>query len=275
MATFVVGDVQACLDPLRRLLDQVRFDAARDCLWLCGDLVNRGPDSLQTLRFVRDLGPAAVTVLGNHDLHLLARAHGRKRSRLDTLDAVLAAPDRDELLDWLRRRPLLHQAPDADVALIHAGLPPQWDLAAARSCAGEVESALRGERWLELLDHMYGDEPAQWQEDLAGYARLRFIINCFTRMRFCTMQGRLELHSKGAPGTQPAGLMPWFAVPGRRSAPVILLFGHWSTLGPVHWPAHGVYGLDTGAVWGGRLTALRLEDRTLHDVSSPAYSPIE
>ncbi|MBL6749198.1 MAG: symmetrical bis(5'-nucleosyl)-tetraphosphatase [Nevskia sp.] len=275
MATFIVGDVQACLDPLRRLLDQVGFDPAGDRLWLVGDLVNRGPHSLQTLRFVRGLGSSAATVLGNHDLHLLAVAHGRRKGRLDTLDELLAAPDRDELLDWLRRQPLLHEAPSGAVAMIHAGLPPQWDLATARRCAEEVQAVLRGDGWTELLAQMYGDEPDTWDEGLAGMPRLRFIINCFTRLRFCTAGGRIELHSKGAPGSQPAGLLPWFAVPGRRSAQTTLLFGHWSTLGQVHWPEYRVYGLDTGAVWGARLTALRLEDGTLSSVPSPAYSPIE
>jgi bis(5'-nucleosyl)-tetraphosphatase (symmetrical) len=275
MATYVVGDVQGCFDPLQRLLEQVRFDSAQDRLWLCGDLVNRGPQSLQVLRYVRRLGAAAVTVLGNHDLHLLARAHGARSRRFDTLDAVLAAPDRDELLDWLRRRPLLHTTPAGDTAMLHAGLPPQWDLPTAQRCAAEVEAVLRGDGWLELLHDMYGDQPDTWNERLGGFERLRFILNCFTRLRYCSAGGKLEMQSKGAPGSQPAGLYPWFAVPGRRSAQTTLLFGHWSTLERVHWPEHRVYCLDTGAVWGELLSALRLEDGALFQVASAAYSPIE
>lgn len=274
-STYVVGDIQGCFDPLQRLLERLRFEPARDRLWLVGDLVNRGPQSLQTLRYVRSLGAAATTVLGNHDLHLLALAHGRRRGRRDTLDEVLAAPDRDELLDWLRHRPLLHEDAAGNVAMIHAGLPPQWDLATTRRCAREVEQVLAGPDWIELLGQMYGDEPARWSEDLAGTARLRFSINCFTRMRYCRADGGIELDSKGAPGTQAAGLAPWFAVPGRRSAGTTLLFGHWSTLGRVHWPEHRVYGLDTGAVWGGRLSALRLEDGSLSDVPCAAFSAVD
>ena len=271
VSLYAIGDLQACYDPLRRLLDRLRFDPARDRLWLTGDLVNRGPASLQTLRFVKSLGGAAVTVLGNHDLHLLAVAHGRRKGRHDTLDEVLAAPDREELLDWLRHRPLLHESADGATALLHAGLPPQWDLAQARACAREAEAALQGEDYAGLLREMYGDQPDRWDEGLSGIARLRFIINCYTRLRYCTAEGRLDLKPKGAPGTQPTGLLPWFAVPGRRSANVKLIFGHWSTLGRVHWPEHRVWGLDTGAVWGGRLSALCLDDGRLEAVECPEY----
>jgi bis(5'-nucleosyl)-tetraphosphatase (symmetrical) len=275
MTTYAIGDLQGCYDSLRRLLELLRFDPAQDRLWFAGDLVNRGPQSLQTLRFISGLGDAAVSVLGNHDLHLLALANGGRKGKRDSLEAVLAAPDREQLLDWLRRQPLLHQSADGRWAMLHAGLPPQWDLAQARACAGEVEAALRGTDYAKLLQQMYGDQPDRWDPELSGLPRLRFIINCYTRMRYCDAQGRMEFHHKGMPGKQPAGLLPWFAVPGRRSAGVTLLFGHWSTLGRVHWPEHKVYGLDTGAVWGGRLSALRLDDSTLHSVDSPAYSGID
>ncbi|HZR37158.1 MAG TPA: symmetrical bis(5'-nucleosyl)-tetraphosphatase [Nevskia sp.] len=270
MTTYAIGDLQGCYDTLRRLLDRVHFDPAHDVLWFTGDLVNRGPQSLPTLRYVYRLGAAARTVLGNHDLHLLAVANGGRKGRRDTLDEILAAPDRDELLDWLRRQPLLLEAPG--VAVLHAGLPPQWDLAQARACAREAESVLAGPDYAAFLREMYGDEPAVWDEALRGLPRLRYIINCYTRLRYCGAGGRLDFAHKGSPGTQPEGLLPWFQAPGRRSAGTTLVFGHWSTLGRVRWPEHQVYGLDTGAVWGGRLTALRLEDWRLLDVPSPRHS---
>jgi bis(5'-nucleosyl)-tetraphosphatase (symmetrical) len=275
MATYAIGDVQGCFDGLRRLLEKIRFDPAADRLWLAGDLVNRGPQSLQTLRFVRGLGECAVTVLGNHDLHLLAVAHGARPGRRDTLDAVLQAPDREALLDWLRRQPLLHAPEHSQFAMLHAGLPPQWDIADARRHAHEVESRLRADDYADLLREMYGDEPRTWKDDLRGIRRLRFIINCFTRLRYCEDDGRIDLREKGRPGTQPEALLPWFAVPGRRSAERQIVCGHWSMLGRVHWPEHRVYGLDTGCVWGGRLTALRLEDASLHAVDCPRHSPHE
>jgi bis(5'-nucleosyl)-tetraphosphatase (symmetrical) len=275
MANYAIGDVQGCYDPLRRLLDAIGFDPSRDRLYFAGDLVNRGPQSLQTLRFVRGLGAAALSVLGNHDLHLLAAAHGGRKGRRDTLEEVLRASDRDELLDWLRRQPLLHQMQPHGTLLIHAGLPPQWDLALARRCAGEAEAALAGDSFTELLADMYGDEPAQWSDSLRGNARLRFIINCFTRLRYCDSRGRLDFQAKGAPGSQPPRLLPWFMVGDRRSAQTEVVFGHWSTLGQVHWPEQRVYCLDTGAVWGQRLTALRLDDGSLHAVPSPRYSDVD
>src|SRR3569833_2935250 len=184
MATYAIGDIQGCYDALRRLLDSLSFDPGKDRLWFAGDLINRGPQSLATLRYVRDLGDNAVTVLGNHDLHWLAVAHGGRRGRRDTLDDLAAAPARDELIDWLRRQPLLHVA--GDTALVHAGLAPQWTLDDARACASEVESALRSNTYAELLQQMYGDEPDRWDPWLAGIARLRFSINCFTRIRYCS-----------------------------------------------------------------------------------------
>ena len=272
MAIYAIGDVQGCYDTLRRLLDLLHFDPARDRLWFAGDLVNRGPQSLQTLRFVSGLGQAALSVLGNHDLHLLALANGGRKGKRDTLEQVLAAADRDQLLEWLRRQPLLQESPGKDLALLHAGLPPQWDLPLARCCAREAEAVLRGPDYAALLREMYGDQPDQWNAQLEGLPRLRFTINCFTRLRYCDARGRLDFGPKGAPGSQAAGLLPWFAVPRRRSSTTTLIFGHWSTLGQIHWPQHRVYGLDTGAIWGGKLTALRIDDGELCAVDSPQYS---
>lgn len=269
MSHYVIGDLQGCFEPLQRLLERLNFDPAADQLWFAGDLVNRGPESLQVLRFLRGLGTTAVSVLGNHDLHLLARASGGRAGRRDTLDALLAAPDRQELLDWLRHRPLMHE--HEGWLLLHAGLPPQWNLAQARRAARQVEAILRGPDHARFLSSMYGDEPALWSPGLRGNRRHRFIVNAFTRLRYCDADGRMDLRPKGAPGSQPEGLMPWFAVPGRASRNAEILFGHWSTLGQVHWPEHRVWGLDTGAVWGGRLTALCLETRRLIQVECPEF----
>jgi bis(5'-nucleosyl)-tetraphosphatase (symmetrical) len=271
MATYAIGDIQGCCDALARLLDRLRFDPAQDRLWFTGDLVNRGPQSLQTLRLVRGFGDSAVTVLGNHDLHLLAVAHGGRRGRRDSIDDILGAPDRDALLDWLRRRPMLHVSADQRIALVHAGLAPQWTLAQARSCAAEVEAALRGDDYPALLANMYGDEPDQWDAALSGLPRYRFIINCLTRLRYCDAEGRIDLKPKGPPGTQPPGLFPWFSVPRHRWEGATVVSGHWSSLGRVHWPEYAVYGLDTGCVWGRRLTALRVEDGMLQDVDCSLY----
>ncbi|MEW5757648.1 MAG: symmetrical bis(5'-nucleosyl)-tetraphosphatase [Pseudomonadota bacterium] len=270
MATYAIGDVQGCFDELQALLAQIQFDPARDRLWFVGDLINRGPHSLETLRFVKDLGTCAITVLGNHDLHALAVAEtGRPLKPQDSLTALLAAPDRDELLDWLRRQPLLHHDALLGFTLIHAGLPPQWDLAQAQACAREVEALLRGDRYHEFFPHMYGDEPAQWDDALRGWDRIRFIVNCFTRLRYCTADGHCAMLPKGAPGTQPAGLLPWFAVPQRRSREARIVFGHWSTLGL--YQGHNVFALDTGCLWGGSLSALRLEDLALFQVPCSGF----
>lgn len=259
MAVYAIGDLQGCLDPLKRLLDAVGFDPARDRLWFCGDLVNRGPDSLEALRFVHGLGDLATTVLGNHDLHLLAVAWSPARDLKprDTLHEVLAAPDREELLEWLRHRPVLHYDAALGFCMVHAGLPPQWDLPEARAAATELEAVLRGPELAEFLPRMYGDAPNRWSDDLAGTDRLRFIVNCFTRLRYCRPDGSLDLAEKGPPdSTAAAGLVPWFRMPGRRSRATRLIFGHWSSFGFV--AEDQVWGLDTGCVWGGRLTALAL-----------------
>lgn len=259
MAVFAIGDVQGCLDDLARLLERLNFEPEEDTLWFTGDLVNRGPKSLETLRFVRGLGENAVSVLGNHDLHLLAIAAGYQPLKpKDTLRALLDAPDAAELLAWLRHRPLAHYDAHLGYLLVHAGLPPEWDLAAALAAAREVEAVLRGPHHAELLRDMYGNEPARWSESLEGAARLRYIINAFTRIRFCTADGRLDFAHKGPPGSQPPGLMPWFGVPGRRNADLDVLFGHWSTLLDSKTPR--AWALDTGCLWGGKLTALRLDD---------------
>ncbi len=276
MATYAIGDVQGCFDALRRLLDRLQFEPARDRLWFAGDLVNRGPDSLETLRFVRGLGSSAVTVLGNHDLNLLAVAQGGKARRRDTLAGILTAPDRDELLHWLRQQPLLHESADAAWLMLHAGLPPQWDIEQARVCAREVEAVLRGPDHAELLRNMYGDQPDRWDPALSGWPRLRFIVNCYTRLRYCTAEGRLAPEPKGAPGSQADGLLPWFIVPERKSVGRRILFGHWSTLGQVYWPEHQVWCLDTGCLWGGRLSALCLETGAIHSTPCAEFQrPIE
>lgn len=259
MPTYAIGDIQGCGDEFEALLDILKFDPACDRVWLTGDLVNRGPRSLDVLRKVRSLGAAAISVLGNHDLHLLAVAFtGAKAKRQDTLSDILAAPDCDELLHWLRQLPLLHHDESLGYTMIHAGLPPQWDEATARSCANEVESTLRDDtRFVQLLTHMYGDQPDRWSDDLTGFDRLRFITNCLTRLRFCHEDGRIALPYKGTIEKAPPGLLPWFRPHDRRSRQMRIVFGHWSALG--YYDADGVLSIDTGCVWGARLCAVRLD----------------
>jgi bis(5'-nucleosyl)-tetraphosphatase (symmetrical) len=263
MATYAIGDVQGCFKQLKRLLKHIDFDPLADRLRFAGDLVNRGPRSLEVLRFVRALGDRAISVLGNHDLHLLAAADGeRKASKGDTLDAILAAPDRDELLDWLRQLPLMHENPESGLILVHAGLSPQWSLETARRCAREVEAVLRGPQLPSLLKHMYGNEPRRWDDGLQDDARWRYIINAFTRMRYCQADGTLDFAEKNPPGRQAKDLLPWFAVPNRLNQGVPVVFGHWATLQLKNEldPVFGVHHIDTGCVWGGTLTALREDD---------------
>ncbi len=269
MAVYAMGDIQGCYKELMALLDKLRFDTARDRLWFTGDLVNRGPDSLAVLRFVRSLGQSAVTVLGNHDLHLLALAEGcAPFHRSGRLQDVLSAPDRDELLHWLRFRPLLHHDPQLQYTMVHAGLPPQWNLEAARRHAAEVEAVLRGGQYREFFAAMYGDQPRRWDESLAGLDRLRFITNCLTRLRYCEKDGGLCLDPNGEPGTQPAQCLPWFDVPGRASDGQRVVFGHWSTLGLYR--GQGVRCVDSGCLWGGRLTALNLQTDEIFSVDCVA-----
>ena len=271
MPTYAIGDLQGCHPSLLELLEKLDFDAEQDRLWLVGDLVSRGPDSLETLRFVRDLGDRAVTVLGNHDLHLLAIHAGVRETRDKGLQAVMAARDRDELMDWLRTRPLLHHDPELDTTLVHAGIYPAWTLGSAMIHAGELHRMLAGEHWREFLDHMYGNRPDRWDDTLQGWDRLRFICNSFTRMRYLHPDGRLNLADNGAPGTQPEGDRPWFEMPDRAMAGQRIVFGHWSTLGLVQ--RDDLLALDTGCVWGGRLTAARLQadDVEIIAVDCPAY----
>jgi bis(5'-nucleosyl)-tetraphosphatase (symmetrical) len=269
MAIYAVGDIQGCCDEFEALLAQLRFDPARDRLWITGDLVNRGPRSLDVLRLVRSLGPAAITVLGNHDLHLLAAAltPGEQLKPQDTLGEIFAAADRDELLEWLRSLPLLHHDAGLGYTMIHAGLPPQWDLATAQSCANELEQALRDDqRCIELFAHMYGDRPNRWSDDLRGVERLRFITNCLTRLRFCRADGSLELKFKGKIDSAPAGVVPWFRAPQRRSRDLRIICGHWSALG--YYDGDGVLSIDTGCVWGEKLCAVRLDQR-----AAPVFIP--
>jgi bis(5'-nucleosyl)-tetraphosphatase (symmetrical) len=258
MAIYAIGDVQGCFHKLMELLSVINFDKNKDQLWFSGDLVNRGKNSLEVLRFVRCLGDSAVTVLGNHDFHLIALAYGVNRHKKDdTIEDVLNAPDRDELIGWLKSRPLMHHDPFAGYSLIHAGLPPQWNITKARQCASEVEEVLRSPQCHELLHNLFSNQPTKWSEDLKGWERLRFIVNCFTRLRYCDSSGAVEMECKGPPGAQPSQYVPWFEVPERKSRGEKIIFGHWATLG-FHTDTD-VFGLDTGCVWGGALTAFRLD----------------
>lgn len=257
MATYAIGDIQGCYDELRRLLDKMDFDPTRDKLWCVGDLVNRGPDSLAVLRWIKALGERAIVVLGNHDLHLLAVALGGARaSKKDTLDEILDAPDRDELLHWLRHRPLLHHSEKKGFTLIHAGLPPQWDLAQARACARELEATLQGPDHIRFFQQMYDNEPSRWSDALDGIARLRFITNALTRLRWCSADGALLLKEKGGLEQPVPGALPWFRMPDRRTREDRILFGHWSTIGFL--AEDNCWALDSGCLWGGRLSALRV-----------------
>ena len=260
MATYAIGDVQGCCDPLKRLLDLVEFDPARDKVWFVGDLVNRGPQSLETLRFIIDLGDAAISILGNHDLHLLVAASGyTKQYRGDTLRGILDAHDREVLLHWLRQQKLMHADPTLGYAMVHAGLLPQWTIEKALSLAAEVEAVMRGANHDDFLRPLYGNKPSAWKDDLKGDDRLRVIVNAMTRMRLCTADGGMEFSHKLAPVDMPQGYMPWYDVPGRASAGTPVIFGHWASLGLMLRP--DVIGLDSGCVWGRELTAMRLEDR--------------
>jgi bis(5'-nucleosyl)-tetraphosphatase (symmetrical) len=261
LARYAIGDVQGCYQELRTLLARLKFSSDRDELWFVGDLVNRGPQSLEVLRYVRALGDNAVTVLGNHDLHLLALAHDKKRKRRsgDTLDAIFDAPDRDAIIEWLVTRPLAHfDAAHANL-MVHAGVVPQWTAQLTVALAGEVGAALEREP-REFFDQMYGDRPDTWSDDLDGMERLRFAVNAMTRMRLCTADGRIDLKMKGPPNEARLPFRPWFEHEARLTRDVRVIFGHWSALGLIQ--AHGVVGLDSGCVWGGSLTALDLDGHT-------------
>jgi len=275
MALYAIGDVQGCNAELGALLEAIRFNADRDRLWFVGDLVNRGPDSLGVLRRVRSLGDAATVTLGNHDLHLLALGFGSGRLRSDdTLAEILDAPDRDVLLRWLAHRPLMHDDRELNACVLHAGLAPQWDMHLARRCARECEHALRLDPE-KLFARLYGDQPDRWDDTLESEERLRFIVNCFTRLRYVDADGRLMLRAKGSPKKpQAKALIPWFDAAEARWRGPRVVFGHWSTLG--FFKNADVTGLDTGCVWGGALTALRLDvsDAAPVQVGCVAHSPI-
>lgn len=266
MTTYAIGDLQGCYHALQRLLDKIQFEPGQDQLWLAGDLVNRGPDSLATLRFVKSLGDNAVTVLGNHDLHLLAIAADHKTTKDPGLKEILAAPDLDELLDWIRKQPLLHYDAKLDFAMVHAGIYPGWTLQQALDYADELHQVLSGDNYLDFIHQMYGNKPRGWRDNLSGWERLRFIVNSFTRMRYCDADGKLNLKDKGPLGSQGADSLPWFDMPKRKTRKQRILFGHWSTVGRLD--RQDVYALDTGCIWGGDLTSLKL------DIKKPKYISI-
>jgi bis(5'-nucleosyl)-tetraphosphatase (symmetrical) len=266
MTTYAIGDVQGCYTELQLLLEKIAFNPNNDTLWFVGDLVNRGPNSLEVLRFLKSLGNKAICVLGNHDFHLLAVAYGfAKQGHHDTLNDVLAATDRAELLDWLIQRPLLYH--DLGYTMTHAGIAPQWDLTKAISLATEVENVLASDQRVALLTHLYGDEPNLWSDDLTGFSRWRCIINYFTRMRFCKADGSLSLRFRGEIADVKEGLIPWFAMPNRRMKNDPIIFGHWAALnGRAN--TSNVFALDTGCVWGNQLTAMNLITQELISVNA-------
>jgi bis(5'-nucleosyl)-tetraphosphatase (symmetrical) len=263
MSTYAIGDIQGCYAPLERMLERLAFDPASDRLWVVGDLVNRGPESLRVLRFLREMGGAATVVLGNHDLYLLMVAAGYKRREGDdTLFQVLEADDREPLLQWLSSRPLMHV--EGEHVLLHAGLLPGWTVARARELAAEVEAALSGPRAGVFLRQLAGNQPERWADKLKGWDRLRVIVNAMTRLRFCSKDGRMDLRAKGPPEKAPRGMLPWFRVPARASLTHTIVCGHWSALGFYREP--GLIALDSGCVWGGKLTAVRIEDGEVFQV---------
>jgi len=267
MALYLIGDVQGCDSALQRLLDTISFSPSRDTLYLLGDLVNRGPDSAAVLRRLMGYGDAARCLLGNHDLHLLAIAYGvRRPSRSDTLDDVLQAADRPALLDWLcrQRLALLEHCHDEEVLMVHAGVLPAWTATKTIALASEVEAVLQSPDLPDFLHQMYGNEPTGWDDALTGSARLRVIVNALTRLRFCTPQGNMEFKTTASASGAPVGYLPWFEVPGRQTADVTVAFGHWSTLGWLNRP--DVLALDTGCVWGGCLSAVRLGTARTHEL---------
>ncbi|MGV1017320.1 MAG: symmetrical bis(5'-nucleosyl)-tetraphosphatase [Fluviibacter phosphoraccumulans] len=269
MTTWAIGDIQGCFDSLQRLLDKCRFDPAQDQLWMVGDLVNRGPQSLETLRFIRSLGASAITVLGNHDLYLLMVAANAvpRRGKDDTLDPIFAAPDVADLLDWLKAQPLAHaQVLDGQrYVMVHAGLLPEWTADDALALSAEVSQHLRGPQFAAFLNALWGDSPLGWHKQLNELDRARVIVNAMTRMRFCSKQGVMDLKIKGKPENAPVGHVPWFEVPGRKTAKDTLVVGHWSALGLKMTP--NLVALDSGCLWGGHLTAVSLPEREVIQVS--------
>ena len=272
MSTYAIGDIQGCYSELQNLLNEINFDERRDELWFAGDLVNKGPKSLQTLRFIKALGVNAKITLGNHDLHLLAVAKNiQPLLKKDTIQEILAADDVKELIDWLKSRPLLITDDNLNFTMVHAGLPPQWSLENAKEFAKECELILQSEKINKLLAEMYGDTPNIWVNSLQDYAKQRFIINCFTRIRFCNSDGMLDFDAKVAPGKQNTSLIPWYSLPNRKTKDNKIIFGHWSTVhigNEKNFKQYNVYPIDTGCLWGGRLTAMRLEDEKIFSVPS-------
>lgn len=261
MATYAIGDVQGCFDELRELLAKINFNSDCDQLWFCGDLVNRGPKSLETLRYVRSLEDNAITVLGNHDLHLLATVYEHKKpGKNDTFDALMEASDATDLFNWLRHQPLVAHDQEKNITLLHAGIHPDWSIKKALRLAKEVEQILQSDNHINFYKHMYGDKPFIWDDSLSGWQRYRFITNILTRLRYCNTQGKPALSAKGAPGSQAKTLLPWYEVPGRKTQNDTIIFGHWSTL-----PHAGItsinntYAIDSGCLWGGMLTAMRID----------------
>ena len=262
MATYAIGDIQGCYDPFRRLLDKIRFEPDRDRLWLTGDLVNRGPKSLKTLRFVKSLGKSAITVLGNHDLHLIALAHDIRYSgsKFDSLWKILAADDCDELLDWLRMQPLAHYNKKLDTLMVHAGIPPGWTVKKTLRRAAEVEKKLRSDSYLTFIEKMYGNSPDRWSGELRGYDRLRYIVNSLTRMRMLRDGDRLDFTHNGPPDAAEPGLQPWFDVADAAWRGTRIVFGHWSALGLR--VDDDLVSVDSGCVWGRHLTAVKISGKT-------------
>lgn len=259
MATYIVGDIQGCLKPLQCLLEKVRFNPDQDKLWSVGDVVNRGPDSLGTVRFLMSLGNSFQMVLGNHDLHLLAIAFGVKSPKKgDTLNDILQAPDREAIIEWLRQQPLLFQ--EGNNVVVHAGIPPIWSIEEAAGYSREVEAVLQGNNPSDFLEQMYGNEPALWSESLTSMTRLRVITNYLTRMRVCTSKGALDLHYKGGLENIPKGFHAWFHLPRLQNSSKHIFFGHWAAL-PAGEYGSSFHALDSGCVWGEDLTILQLESR--------------
>lgn len=272
MSTYAIGDVQGCYQALVRLLDRINFDQGNDRLYFAGDVVNRGTDSLKVLQLLMELGESAVTVLGNHDLHLIATAAGIMAPRAsDTFGAILESPEKEDMITWIRQRPLLHHDKDLDFFIMHAGLPPEWEARQAAELATEVAQMLTGTDHVSFLKVMYGNEPNFWQADIKGADRLRFIINCLTRMRYVNSKHELDFSEKGPPGSQQSNLFPWFSIAERKSKKDKVIFGHWSNVrrgNITDFTSYNVYPIDTGYLWGGQLTAMRLEDQRLFSISA-------
>jgi len=275
MAIYAIGDIQGCYSELQELLKKIHFSTDKDILWFAGDLINRGPSSLETIRFIKSLGENAITVLGNHDLHALAVQAGIKKDKRKSLADLLSAPDANALFNWLRRQPLIHHDSTVNFTLVHAGIPIEWDLESALAYGFELHQILSSDSYLDFLKHMYGDHPDMWSDDLSGWDRMRYICNGFTRMRYCYQNGQLNLTEKNSPDfvakNSDENLIPWFEFENRKTKSENIIFGHWSTLGLKL--ENGIYALDTGCLWGNQLTALRIDHELKHfQVTCPNHS---